>query len=343
MSLFASNGSNTKAILIFAFIIFILYVLTASPSIAGGDSGELVAEGCILGTAHPPGYPLFTLITYSLKVLGFSIWDPVENNVAYRLNILSCALTAGAALLIGLIVQMALPSKSAPGATPTTTTATNDTEEAVCNAQYLGGSLVSMGMFCFSPLIWQYAVTAEVFPLNTFLVTLVLYLVVLFAKKKQFSIALIGAFICGLALTNQHTIVLYEAPLILWMLFLLRHQITTAPLYTLGTLIGAFFSGLLPYIYLPLSTYLYPLNKGSSWGHIDSFKGFLHHFLRKDYGTLQLYRYVLSCHFMYSLLLPLRQSFLLLFLYTSHHIQTNPHPHFPTPLPLPHSISIPQW
>lgn len=24
--------------------------------------GELVAEGCQLGTAHPPGYPLFTLI-----------------------------------------------------------------------------------------------------------------------------------------------------------------------------------------------------------------------------------------------------------------------------------------
>lgn len=28
----------------------------------GGDSGELVAEACHLGTAHPPGYPLFTLL-----------------------------------------------------------------------------------------------------------------------------------------------------------------------------------------------------------------------------------------------------------------------------------------
>jgi len=35
-------------VLIFAAI----YLFTLSPSIAGGDSGELVAEGCILGIAH---------------------------------------------------------------------------------------------------------------------------------------------------------------------------------------------------------------------------------------------------------------------------------------------------
>ncbi len=32
-----------------------VYLQTLSPSIAGGDSGELVAEGCKLGTSHPPG------------------------------------------------------------------------------------------------------------------------------------------------------------------------------------------------------------------------------------------------------------------------------------------------
>lgn len=38
--------------------ILAIYYLTLSPSIAGGDSGEIVAEGCILGTAHPPGIEL---------------------------------------------------------------------------------------------------------------------------------------------------------------------------------------------------------------------------------------------------------------------------------------------
>ena len=35
-----------------------IYLQTVSSSIAGGDAGELVAEGCKLGTSHPPGYPL---------------------------------------------------------------------------------------------------------------------------------------------------------------------------------------------------------------------------------------------------------------------------------------------
>ncbi|CAN0454649.1 unnamed protein product, partial [Hapterophycus canaliculatus] len=43
---------------------FGVYVATVAPGIPGGDAGELVAESCQLGTAHPPGYPLFTLINH---------------------------------------------------------------------------------------------------------------------------------------------------------------------------------------------------------------------------------------------------------------------------------------
>ena len=54
--------------------------------ITGGDSGELVAEGCILGTAHPPGYPLLTMIVYFLKeYIPLSLED---YPVAYRVNVL---------------------------------------------------------------------------------------------------------------------------------------------------------------------------------------------------------------------------------------------------------------
>jgi hypothetical protein len=62
-------------ILALSGVILAVYIITLSPSIAGGDSGEIVAEGCLLGTglnffslslsfstAHPPGYPLLTLI-----------------------------------------------------------------------------------------------------------------------------------------------------------------------------------------------------------------------------------------------------------------------------------------
>eukprot|EP00605_Chrysophyceae_sp_TOSAG23-4_P001021 GSChrysophyteH1.ASY1.ANO1.1122.1 assembled CDS len=257
-------ATNDSIILTAFGCISILYILTASPSIAGGDSGELVAEGCSLGTAHPPGYPLFTLLTWASKKFGFTVFDEIKDNVAYRMNILSCLLTSGAAGFMG-------------------------TSKSEAPVLYAGGSIVAMGLFSFSPLIWQYAVTAEVFPLNTFFAALILWLVLRFSRTGKFQLALLGAFVCGLALTNQHTIVLYEAPLILWMLWLLRHKLSKEFTATITPLAAAFFGGLLPYLYLPLSTILYPGSKGPSWGNVDNWSGFWHHFLRRDYGTLQLY------------------------------------------------------
>ena len=180
-------------------LLLIELLRTLSPSIAGGDSGELVAEGCILGTAHPPGYPLFTLLVHALVQLrawlGKTVYkglgggesaeggaeDPL-GSVAYHVNVSSAVLTVGAAFCIGCIVSLASPKKAWGG----------------------GGSVVAMGLFTFSPLIWQYATTAEVFPLNTFFASLILLLVLLFAQRGNFSIALLGAFVCGLALCNQH-------------------------------------------------------------------------------------------------------------------------------------------
>jgi hypothetical protein len=107
----------------------------------------------------------------------------------------------------------------------------------------------------------------------------------LFARRREFSIALLGAFICGLALCNQHTIVLFEAPLILWMTWLLRRYLYARPIamFMLGL---SFLAGLLPYIYIPIVANFNP--QPGSWGHTATLSGFLHHFLRKDYGTFRV-------------------------------------------------------
>lgn len=241
------------------------YLITVSPSIAGGDSGEVVAEGCILGTAHPPGYPLFTIITFLVtKYIYFTNYSP-----ALRINITSTLFTTLAAVFIGFTIKNIYIK--------------NHGKEAI---SVTGGIIFAMGTFSFSPLIWQYAVTAEVFPLNTFFASLIVYLVVRFSIEKKLKIAIFGAFVCGLALCNQHTIILYEAPLIAWMLYIMREQIILD--YTiLFYLSFAFILGLMPYIYLPITATYNPTL--GSWGNLDSFDGFLHHFLRKDYGTFQLF------------------------------------------------------
>lgn len=49
----------------------------------GGDSGELATEACRLGIAHPPGYPLLTLLGYVAGLV------PTGHTHVYATNVLN--------------------------------------------------------------------------------------------------------------------------------------------------------------------------------------------------------------------------------------------------------------
>ena len=91
-----------------------LYVHTLAPSILPADSGEFQLVAQVLGIAHPPGYPLYTLLGKLATLI------PLKD-AAYRVNLLS-AIIAGLAMaltnrlvrrmtgsmLIGFAVSLAL-------------------------------------------------------------------------------------------------------------------------------------------------------------------------------------------------------------------------------------------
>ena len=89
-----------------AIVSFCVYINSVAPSIVGGDSGELVAEGCQLGTSHPPGYPLYTILVYLVTNLGHFLDEKVNGNFgiryganltqspAYFVNVMSCCFGA---------------------------------------------------------------------------------------------------------------------------------------------------------------------------------------------------------------------------------------------------------
>ena len=151
-----------------AAITFATYANTASQSIAGGDSGELVAEGCTLGTSHSPGYPLYTIIIYLATTLSEQ-WHPALSP-AYLANISSCIFGSISSGLISLVVYQ-LSNEHGHLRT------TND-------QRYLSEVLrfpaaISAGLMCFfSPLMWQYNTSAEVFALHNFFVSLIVYVMV---------------------------------------------------------------------------------------------------------------------------------------------------------------------
>ncbi|CAM9352885.1 unnamed protein product, partial [Chrysoparadoxa australica] len=126
------------------------------PGVAGGDTGELLAESWQLGTAHPPGYPLFTLLYHIVMHYGAGI----GGSPAWRANVLSAVL--GDSLVVAI---------------------------CACAAGWL---------WAFSPLTWQYSVTAEVFALNNFLVALLVHRAVVFSQGRALRDAALGAFISGL-------------------------------------------------------------------------------------------------------------------------------------------------
>src|SRR5262252_9296796 len=75
----------------------LLYFLTAARDIVVGDSPELTMAAVTLGVAHPPGYPLFTMLSHLFSFL------PV-GPVPFRVNLFSVvcnALAVGVVFLTG--------------------------------------------------------------------------------------------------------------------------------------------------------------------------------------------------------------------------------------------------
>ena len=77
-----SRGQLIASIL--GTIVLTVYVNTAFPTVASGDSGELCFTSCSLGVAHPPGYPLFIMVGFVFtKIIPFG-------SPAFRVNCVSC-------------------------------------------------------------------------------------------------------------------------------------------------------------------------------------------------------------------------------------------------------------
>ena len=47
----------------------LLCVCCSDAALQGGDSGELATEGCTFGVAHPPGYPLLTMLANVMAMM----------------------------------------------------------------------------------------------------------------------------------------------------------------------------------------------------------------------------------------------------------------------------------
>jgi hypothetical protein len=159
-----------------------VYGLTLAPTITwahhGADGGDLVTA-VVRGTIpHPPGFPTYLLLGELFIRLPWG--DP-----AFRLNLMSATLAAGAAALAAVAVGL---------------------QSAICNSQLAVCAGLSLGL---APLFWSQALITEVYAPAAFFAAMVM------------AIALRGgpAWALGLAWgigMGAHMTLLFLVPVVVW-------------------------------------------------------------------------------------------------------------------------------
>lgn len=240
---------------------FIVYLLTAYPNVPGGDAGELIGAVATNGVPHPSGYPLFVLLTKPFT------WLPLFS-VAWRANVASAALAAIAVAFVAWSVT------------------------ALTGRRWAG--VAAAAVFAFSPTVWLYAVSAEVFSLNNLLIAIELALLILIDRAARASapdrqhierLLMAGALVFGLGLSNHSTSLFFNGVFLAAMVLRTSDDAAWRSARRWLTLAGCAAAGLLPYLYLPIAASQHPL---IVWGEPNTFSGLMTHMLRREYGTFQL-------------------------------------------------------
>jgi 4-amino-4-deoxy-L-arabinose transferase-like glycosyltransferase len=228
-----------------------LYFLTAARDIVVGDTGELITAAVSLGVAHPPGYPLFTMLGHLLSLLPFG-------SVPFRVNLLGVVCGTLTTCLVYFTAIRLTRSRLA--------------------------GMVAALFLAVNPTFWAWSLVAEVFSLNNLLAASVIYFLVLWQEQPERTGFLVAAsFVSGLALTNHQTFVLLGPAvcLVLWQ----RRAFFFARPAIVGYCVVVFFLGLLPYLYVPWASAHHPIY---NWGNVSSARDLIHLITRRDYGSHRL-------------------------------------------------------
>ncbi len=209
-----------------------VYLLTLAPSLTwahwGTDGGDFVTAAVTGRTPHPPGFPVYMTLARLFVRLPWG--DP-----AWRLNLLSAVMAAGAAGLVALTLRRwrVSPWAAIPAALS----------------------------LAFAPLFWSQALITEVYTTAAFFVALAVWWQSQgesFTQRREgaklFRWASLYYFVIGLVWglgCAVHPTVGFLAPLILANLF--KSKLPLSPSPPLPLLFLGFAAGLLPYALLPLS------------------------------------------------------------------------------------------
>ncbi len=233
-----------------------VYVTTLAPSVLPADSGEFQLVSRTLGIAHPPGYPLYTLLGWAFT------WLPV-GDPAWRVNLLSAVLAAATLALV----------------TRAGSRLTGSTAAALVGTLALGAAVT----------FWAQATTANIRTLTALFTALLLVLLSEYQRwqkaggreqgaggrrREGTRILYLASFSFGLAVTHHGSLAFLGLPAVAYVLLTTPRILTNRRV--LLRLAAAFVAALPVLAYLPIRGAVgAPLNPGG----LTTAPGFLRHVL----------------------------------------------------------------
>ncbi|MFC1727233.1 protein O-mannosyl-transferase family [Patescibacteria group bacterium] len=228
------------------------YVFFQSPGVSGGDAGDLVAAAAVRGVAHPPGYPLYTLLGWLLTKL------PIGSTVAFRVGLLS-SIPAGLSVGLAFLIF-----------------------RRVTKSNLI--SLLTCFSLSFNYLFWVNAEVQEVFGLHLFFLFATLFLVLEWLKKPRLKIIYWLSLIVGLEFSHHHTyLLIFPALIFIFFInpktrlkksyFSVRFVLTNLLLFLLGASIYG-------YVFWASAG-----NPPINWDQVSDWPSFIRLITRADYGT----------------------------------------------------------
>lgn len=232
------------------FLFFAVSLVCICPTIYPGDSSVMAAASFSLGSAYPPGYPLFVIIGKLMTLLSVG-------NVAFKVNLVSALSGALTCLMVFQISMELTESRPASWAAA-----------LICG---------------ISPIFFASSLNAKggVYTLNSFMSMCVFLLGIRIIKGRDvFRNSLLAFFLIGLGMGNHQTIGF------MGVIILLPLAMRWRDLSVRWALLGLFFflSGLSVYFFLYLRS-MALLDHGGLilYSHAWSFKDLTRTFFRQAY------------------------------------------------------------
>ena len=271
-------------------IALLLYSWTLAPTVTPTDSGELILAAYGLGVAHPPGVPLWVMLTHLASLV------PV-GSVAVRINFSSAVFAALACAMLTLVVAelvvtascFAVPRRRNKAARQSNKLDISNVGGLLMFAPAVGAGL----LMAFSRTLWAYATITEVYALNALLILLIFFLVArwrrLIIESRTNSDAAettrdkwiyAAAFVFGLAMGVHHVTVGLTLPAIAVVVYRtegLKFFASRRLLYSALISIGAL---ILVYSYLPWAASRSP---AMNWGNPRSLQEIWWHITGRQY------------------------------------------------------------